>query len=160
MHAVCIYTCGGQKRVLDPEVLQAVVSCPVWILGIKLGSSGRVVGVLNNWAISLVATPFFLKLKVCVCVCMCVCKCTHAIASMWLSDNNSQESGLNYNLVRSGWGADWGHQACVQAPLPTKLPCQPLRAPLSLFRRNGDTVSHCSPIWFWIGSNLPTSASW
>lgn len=96
----------------------------------------------------------------CTCVCTHACTCTYTMASMWRSENNSQESVLYYHPVGSGWGAEWGHPACVQASLPTKPPCQPLGALPSLFHRNGDNVSHSSPVWLWIGRNLPTSAFW
>lgn len=64
---VCVCMCGGwdtegdKKRVLDPLELelQAIVNCPVSVLGIELGSSPRAVRILNSWSVSLAPLLFF-----------------------------------------------------------------------------------------------------
>lgn len=52
---------GSQKSVLGVQELelQGIVSCLVWVLGTKLGFSGRAVSVLNCSGSSLAPKTFF-----------------------------------------------------------------------------------------------------
>jgi hypothetical protein len=60
--SACMFVCcayawkgGGQNTMSDPLDLglQAVVSSPIWVLGIELESSGGASGTLNPWALCL-----------------------------------------------------------------------------------------------------------
>lgn len=59
MHVSAASAYGGQRQQipLEPK-LQAVVSHPVMVLGIKVGSSVQTVHALNCWDISSGSIPF------------------------------------------------------------------------------------------------------
>jgi len=61
---VCEHACrchGGQKRASDPLELelQAVVNCPIWVLGATLEASARGASTLTGRAISPALYPNF-----------------------------------------------------------------------------------------------------
>lgn len=51
---VCAPECLQRLEGSDPPGwdLQAIVSCPVWVMGIELGTSARIVHTLKHWTIS------------------------------------------------------------------------------------------------------------
>lgn len=112
--SVCVWVCAqcrccrDQKRVLDPIELelQTVRSCPMWVRGSELKSSGRAICALNHWdtfpALILLVSNFlqftciifystFLYLdeikNMCLCLCIlsflrsCIIECTLALPS-------------------------------------------------------------------------------
>lgn len=57
--------CGGQKTALDPLELesQVLMSCPFWVMGTKLGSSGKHQVLFNCWAFSSATSTHFIDQK-------------------------------------------------------------------------------------------------
>lgn len=68
---VSVYVCAhrSQKRVSDPLELewQAVLSCPMWVLGTKLESFGGAESILNRGAIDLAPCHVIYKLTLVPC---------------------------------------------------------------------------------------------
>lgn len=54
MYVCALVICRNQERVSDPPELelQALVGCPIWVLGTELGSSTKAASTLNHWTIS------------------------------------------------------------------------------------------------------------
>jgi hypothetical protein len=85
----------GMSGVLELK-LQMAVSCPVWMLGIELSSSGRAVHVLNHWA-TLLAPEMILLSN------------TLAVSSTHMFLHHCEcYPGLHLSCYDAEWADDWG----------------------------------------------------
>lgn len=107
----------GQKYLMLIELeIQMVVSCPMWVVGTKLGSSVRVILVLNCWG-SFQPPLCQLKNKPPL---VSVWAHTYVMVHMWKPEDKVREWFSPSTMPREYQRANSCHQACQQAPLPNE----------------------------------------